>query len=183
MATHKFSPTAQLLRQPKINQSTTYPQILTHGNQKSTQHPRLLQQQHHTHDNNTNTIRTQKSNPFKTYNQNSWLLHSTRLASNPIQNSRVCSRSAPIGFTVTILGEFLPDLAQNWERERERERENNIKLKWFGLLMKCSSTERASYCGKVKNFYTVWWGWCRWILGIYSQIVGFSVAGANTLNT
>ena len=54
-----------------------------------------------------------QSNPFKTHNQNPRLFHSTRSTllkthSSPTaldwhQNPRVCSKSAPIGFAVTIL--------------------------------------------------------------------------------
>ena len=65
-----------------------------------------------------------------------------------------------------------------------RERENNIKLKWFDLLMNSSSTERASYCNKVKKIIRYgeadaggFWGF----IANFLVFLRFGEAGANAL--
>ena len=90
---HSSSGTQKSTNQPLIHG------ILTHRNENSTQHPRLLRQQHHTHDNNNNTIKTHNQTyskptikPIQNPHQNPQFLHSTRLTPLKIHNTRSASK-------------------------------------------------------------------------------------------
>jgi hypothetical protein len=63
-----------------------------------------------------------------------------------------------------------------------RERENNIKLKWFSLLMNSGSSEQERHCSKAKKF--IWFveidAGGFW--GFFSKLLGFLRFGSSDKN-
>jgi hypothetical protein len=54
-----------------------------------------------------------------------------------------------------------------------RERKNNIKLKWFGLLMNSGSSERERHCSKAKKFIRFVEADAGGFWGFFSKLLGF----------
>ena len=69
---------------------------------------------------------------------------------------------------------------------QERTIKNNIKLKWFGLLMNSGSSERERHCSKAKKFIRFVKADAGGFWGFFSKLLGFLRFGSsdkNALNT